>query len=170
MGLNHNPHIANCGVFVQAQTWQPPNWWYPQGKHPATDNGYFENMSRIIFQAGLNWNVINKKWTTTKKAFANFSVNKVAQFTDADQTRLMQDQGIVRNRSKIQAIIQNAQLFKEIHQQHGSFKAYLDGLDKTHNYAAVIKELNRRFKRLGPPSASLFLYTVGEPIKHEGWM
>lgn len=155
---------------MQAQSWQPPNWWYPQGAHPATDDDYFENMSHIIFQAGLNWKVIDKKWATTKKAFADFSINKVAQFTEADQNRLMQDHGIVRNKNKIQAIIQNAQLFQQIHQTHGSFKAYLDGVDKSNNYSTVIKELSRRFKRLGPPSASLFLYTVGEPIKHEGWI
>lgn len=126
-------------------------------------------MSRIVFQAGLNWSVIDKKWPTTQKAFANFSVDKVARFAEADVERLLNDEGIVRNKGKIEAIINNAKHFQEICKQHGSFKKYLDSLEKSNNYAGVVKELSIRFKWLGPPSASLFLYTVGENIKHEGW-
>ena len=155
---------------MQKQAGQPPEWWYPKGKHPSSDDAYFENMCRIIFQAGLNWNVIDKKWHTTKKAFANFSVDKVARFSDADLERLLKDEGIVRNRGKIQAIILNAQQFKEIQKECGSFQKYLTSLDKSNNYTSVVKELSSRFKWLGPPSASLFLYTVGEGVKHEGWM
>jgi DNA-3-methyladenine glycosylase I len=152
------------------QTWQPPSWWCPKGKRPANDNAYFENMCRIIFQAGLNWNVIDKKWPTTQKAFANFSVDKVARFTDTDVERLVKDEGIVRNCGKIKAIIENARKFQEICKQSGSFQKYLDSIDKSNNYANIVKELSSRFKWLGPPSANLFLYTVGENISHEGWM
>jgi 3-methyladenine DNA glycosylase Tag len=63
---------------MQEQSWQPPEWWCQQGTHPPNDDAYFENMCRIIFQAGLNWRVIDMKWPTTKKAFADFSVDKVA--------------------------------------------------------------------------------------------
>jgi DNA-3-methyladenine glycosylase I len=152
------------------QTWQPPSWWCSKGKHPADDDAYFENMCRIIFQAGLNWSVIDKKWPTTQKAFANFSIEKVARFTDTDMERLLKDEGIVRNRGKIEAIIENARKFQEICKQRGSFQKYLVSLDKSNNYANVVKELSGTFKWLGPPSASLFLYTVGEDINHEGWM
>jgi len=155
---------------MEPQTWQPPDWWCPQGTHPRTDDGYFENMCRIIFQAGLNWRVIDNKWPATKTAFAGFSVEKVARFGDEDLERLMSDAGIVRNRGKILAIILNARQFQEIKKQYGSFQKYLDSLDKSNNYAAVVQVLTRRFRWLGPSSASLFLYTVGEDIKHEGWM
>ena len=144
--------------------WQPPDWWYRK-KCPPNDDAYFENMSRIIFQAGLNWNVIEKKWPTTRKAFAGFNVEKVACFTNADVERLLKDTGIVRNRGKIQAIIQNAILLGEIKKHWGSFKAYIDSLDKSKNYSGVVKELSGRFKWLGPSSVSLFLYTVGEDIE-----
>jgi DNA-3-methyladenine glycosylase I len=147
------------------ESWKPPAWWYRE-KRPPNDDAYFENMCRIIFQAGLNWNVIEKKWVTTKKAFAEFSIEKVAQFTNADVERLMKDKGIVRNKRKIQAIIQNANLFREIKNQYGSFQSYLDRQDKSKNYSHVVKELSSRFKWLGPPSASLFLYAVGENISH----
>jgi DNA-3-methyladenine glycosylase I len=123
-------------------------------------------MCRIIFQAGLNWQVIDKKWPTTKKAFINFNIEKVARFNDADVERLLKDKGIVRNKAKIQAIIQNAVKFKEIAKKYGSFQKYLDSLDKSNNYAKIVRVLSTEFKRLGPPSASLFLYTVGEKINH----
>ena len=76
----------------------------------------------------------------------------------------MNDTGIVRNKGKIQAIIQNAQNFKAIEKQYGSFQKYLDSLDKSNNYSNAIKDLVNKFKWLGPPSASTFLYTVGEKI------
>lgn len=146
--------------------WQPPDWWYEKGKRPSSDDCYFENMSRIIFQAGLNWSVIEKKWPTTRKAFVDFSIGKVAAFTESDVERLMKDEGIVRNKGKILAIIQNANQLREIRKEHGSFQKYLDSLDKSGNYAKVVEELSRRFKWLGQSSAEMFLFTVGEEIKH----
>ena len=147
------------------QDWSPPDWWY-LNKKPSSDQAYFENMSRIIFQAGLNWSVIDKKWPTTKKAFDQFSTEKVSCFIQSDIARLMKDEGIVRNKGKISAIIQNAKEFERIKKEYGSFQTYLDRLDKSHNYSPVIKQLTARFKWLGPSSASIFLYTVGEKIKH----
>jgi DNA-3-methyladenine glycosylase I len=140
-----------------------PDWWC-RDKKPSNDKIYFENMCRVIFQAGLNWHVIDNKWPTTKKAFANFNIREVANFTNTDVERLMRDPGIVRNRGKIKAIIQNAQNFTAIEKQYGSFQKYLDSLDKSDNYANTIKDLVNKFKWLGPPSAGLFLYTVGEQI------
>jgi len=123
-------------------------------------------MCRIIFQDGLNWIVIDKKWPTTRKAFTNFQIDKVARFDDADLERLMKDEGIVRNRGKLQAIILNAREFQQIRKECGSFQKYLDSLDKSKNYANVVKELSIRFKWIGTPSATMFLHTVGENIKH----
>lgn len=140
-----------------------PEWWFRE-KRPTNDSVYFENMCRVIFQAGLNWHVIDNKWPTTRKAFGNFNIDKVAYFTNADIERLMKDTGIIRNKGKIKAIIQNAQNFKAIEKQYGSFQKYLDSLDKSGNYANAVKDLVNKFKWLGQPSASLFLYTVGEKI------
>jgi len=147
----------------QDHHWQMPDWWL-RDKRPSNDNVYFENMCRVIFQAGLNWQVIDHKWPTIKKAFANFDIAKVACFTDQDVQRLLKDEGIVRNKGKIQAIIQNAQNFKAIEKQYGSFQKYIDSLDKSNNYENAIKDLVNKFKWLGSPSASTFLYTVGEKI------
>jgi DNA-3-methyladenine glycosylase I len=146
------------------ESWQMPEWWCRE-KRPSNDSVYFENMCRVIFQAGLNWHVIDNKWATTKKAFSNFDIEEVACYTDSDVQRLLKDTGIIRNKGKIQAIIQNAQNFVAIQNRYGSFQKYLDSLDKSNNYANVTKDLVNKFKWLGPPSASLFLYTVGEKIE-----
>jgi DNA-3-methyladenine glycosylase I len=150
-------------MAADEKNWMPA-WWYRE-KKPPTDDAYFENMCRIIFQSGLNWRVIEDKWPTTRKAFADFSVSKVAYFSDVEVERLMKDPGIVRNKGKIKAIIQNAQNFVAIENRYGSFQKYLDSLDKSDNYAIVIKDMVNKFKWLGPASASIYLYTVGEEIK-----
>jgi DNA-3-methyladenine glycosylase I len=121
-------------------------------------------MCRVIFQAGLNWHVIDNKWPSIKKAFSNFDIEKVARFIDEDVERLLKNAGIVRNKRKIQAIIQNAQNFIAIEKRYGSFQKYLDSLDKSDNYASAIKDLINKFKFLGQSTTSLFLYTVGEKI------
>ena len=53
----------------------------PREAPKSNDEVYFENMCRVIFQAGLNWQVIDNKWPSIKKAFANFNIDKVACFT-----------------------------------------------------------------------------------------
>jgi DNA-3-methyladenine glycosylase I len=146
--------------------WKPPEWWY-RNKRPASDEAYFENLTRVIFQAGLNWQVIDKKWPTTVKAFEHFNIGKVAAFTNKDVERLLKDEGIVRNKAKICATITNAVQFLETKKQYGSFQKYLDSLDKSKNYATVVNDLTKRFKFLGPSSAGTFLYTVGE--KFDPW-
>jgi len=148
---------------MQEQGWQMPKWWY-QKSRPKNDNAYFENMCRVIFQAGLNWQVIDKKWPLLKEAFCNFNIQEVAAFTDADVGRLLRDSRIIRNKGKIQAIIRNAITFRAIEKQYGSFQKYLDNMDKSENYSKVIKVLINNFKWLGAPSAGVFLYTVGEDI------
>jgi DNA-3-methyladenine glycosylase I len=106
---------------MQSQTFQAPKWWYI-GQRPTTDDVYFENMSRIIFHAGLNWQVIKAKWPAIRQAFAYFSIGRVAEFGDAEVTRLLNDKNVIRSRGKIQAIILNARQFQAIHKQYSSFK------------------------------------------------
>jgi DNA-3-methyladenine glycosylase I len=77
----------------------------------------------------------------------------------------MGDASIVRNRAKITATIKNAKRLQNIRGEYGSFQNYLDSLDKSSNYALVIKELRKNFSRVGPSSARIFLYSVGEDIK-----
>jgi DNA-3-methyladenine glycosylase I len=142
----------------------PPSWIY-RDRRPTSDEAYFENMTRVIFLAGLSWKMIDEKWANFKKAFKNFSITDVAKFDEEDMKRLTSDTGIVRNRAKIIAAINNAKQLQNIKREHGSFQSYLDRLDKSNNYASVIKELGKKFSRLGPSSARIFLYSVGEKIE-----
>lgn len=146
-------------------SWSPPKWMY-RDKRPPNDDTYFENMTRVIFLAGLSWKIIDKKWPNFKKVFKNFSIDKVVEFSENDIQRLISDTSIVRNRAKIIATINNAKQFQNTKKEYGSFQRYLDSLDKSNNYALVVKELGKKFSRIGPSSARIFLYSVGENIRH----
>jgi DNA-3-methyladenine glycosylase I len=148
---------------VQEQHWQLPSWWYRENR-PSNDEAYFENMSHVIFEAGLNWQVTDNKWPNIKEAFMQFDIQKVAAFTAEDVANLLKDPEIIRNKGKILAVIQNAQNFVAIKKRYGSFQKYLDSQDKSDNYQTVVKDLINKFKWLGPSSATLFLYSVGEDI------
>ena len=144
----------------------PPKWVY-KDRRPSTDVEYFSNMTRCIFQGGLNWVMIANKWPNFEKAFENFDIDKVAAYGLEDQKRLKNDAGIIRNRQKIMATIENAEEFKRVIKEHGSFQKWLDGLDKGYNYKVVIGRLKSRFKRVGPSTAHIFLWSVGEPIEYD---
>lgn len=95
------------------------------GKEVHDDKILFEFLILESAQAGLSWITILRRREGYRSAFANFDVNKVAAFTDDDVERLMQDTGIIRNRLKILAAINNAKLFIEVQKQFGSFDKYL---------------------------------------------
>jgi DNA-3-methyladenine glycosylase I len=80
------------------------------GKPLTTNNAMFERMTLEGFQSGLSWLIILRKRPGFRKAFAGFSIRKVASFDDRDVERLLADAGIVRNRAKIEATINNAQV------------------------------------------------------------
>jgi DNA-3-methyladenine glycosylase I len=94
--------------------------------------------------------MIDKKWPHFKKAFKNFSVDDVAKFSEQNLQHLMRDAGIVRNRAKIRATMNNAKQFENIQKEYGSFQHYLESLDKSDNYPLVIKELGKKFSREVP--------------------
>ncbi len=136
-------------------------------RKPPDDSAYFENLTRCIFQAGLSWRTVAYKWSNFRAAFDGFDVEKVASYGEEDVERFMGDEGIVRNRRKITAAIENAREFKRIAEEHGSFKDWLDGLDKSNNYASVEEQLGARMKHVGRSTAHIFLYTVGEDIEYD---
>jgi len=89
------------------------------------DKKMFEFLILESAQAGLSWYTILKRRAGYKKAFANFNVNKVANFEETKVEELMQDSSIIRNRAKIKAAISNAKLFIEIQKEFGSFSKFL---------------------------------------------
>jgi len=148
------------------ETRKLPSWVY-KGRRPASDDAYFENMSRCVFQAGLSWRLVADKWPNFRKAFDGFKIRKVAGYGSDDIARLSQDADIIRNKPKIVATIENAREFERVAAEAGSFQGWLDGVDKANNYDLVVKRLKARFKRVGPSTAHIFLWSVGEPIEYE---
>lgn len=96
--------------------WGVPSW---------DDRVHFEFLVLEAAQAGLSWRTILHRRGGYRNAFANFDPKKVARFTARDEARLLEDAGIIRNRSKIRAAINNAARFLEVQQEFGSFAAYL---------------------------------------------
>ena len=135
----------------------------PPQKKPANDNGYFEELTKAIFQAGFSWQVIRDKWPNFQQAFVGFDIASVAGYAEPDIERLASDPGIVRNRRKIEATIYNARMMWGLIQEHGSFHAYLRSLDSL-DYAGRRKELSDRFKNLGPTGVFTFLWCADEQV------
>ena len=135
----------------------------PPQKRPADDNGYFEELTKAIFQAGFSWQVIRNKWHNFRRAFDGFDIVAVAGYAEPDIERLASDPGIVRNRRKIEATVHNARVMWELIQEHGSFYAYLRSLDSS-DYAGRRRELSDRFKNLGPTGVFTFLWCVDEQV------
>jgi DNA-3-methyladenine glycosylase I len=89
------------------------------------DRKLFEYMLLDAFQAGLSWRTVLHKRLNFAAAFAQFDVNKVAQFDASHIDTLMSDSGIIRNRLKINAAITNARLFIDVQREFGSFDAFI---------------------------------------------
>lgn len=95
---------------------------------PVTDDAkQFEFLVLESAQAGLSWSTVLYRREGYRKAFADFDVNKVARFTDKRVQKLLQDTGIIRNRLKVQAAVNNARRFLEVQDEFESFCKYIWG-------------------------------------------
>lgn len=116
------------------------------------DNELFGRLIMEINQAGLSWETILKKEAAFRKAYSNFNIKKVAAYTDADRERLLADAGIIRNRLKINAAIENAQTILALQQEYGSFQSWLE-----YHHPKTKEEWMRLFKKT-------FRFTGGEIV------
>ena len=89
------------------------------------DNEMFGRLIMEINQAGLSWETILKKEQSFRKAYDNFNIKKVAAYTASDRARLLEDAGIIRNKLKINAAIENAKTILQIQKEFGSFEKWL---------------------------------------------
>jgi DNA-3-methyladenine glycosylase I len=135
----------------------------PPRQKPGNDKGYFEVLTQAVFQAGFSWQVVRDKWANFQRAFDGFDIDVVARYDTRDVDRLVADEGIVRNARKIEATIENAQVMREIANEHGSFEAYLRTMDDL-TYDERRKQLAKRFKWLGRTGVFFFLWCVDEPV------
>jgi len=135
-------------------------------------------------QAGLSWSTILKKRDNYRRAFADFDPEKVARFTAARVNRLMQDDGIVRNRLKIESTVSNARAFLAVQKEFGSFDGYVwrfvggkprqnsrkglrDIPARTVESDALSKDLQRRgFRFVGSTICYAFMQAVGMVNDH----
>ena len=148
----------------------PEHGFYHDGEYgfPTSEEGVlFERLVLEINQAGLSWLTILKKRPAFRAAFADFEVDRVAGFGPADIDRLLADSGIIRNRLKLEAAIENARRIQALRVSHGSFVGWLD----THHPQSP-QEWTRLFRRTfrftGGQIVNEFLMSIGYlPGAHE---
>lgn len=116
------------------------------------DNELFGRLIMEINQAGLSWETILKKEASFRKAYHNFDIRKVAAYKDKDVVRLLDDAGIIRNRLKINAAIENARTILDLQKEFGSFEKWLE-----HHHPKTKEEWVKLFKKT-------FRFTGGEIV------
>ena len=139
----------------------------------------FERMSLEAFQSGLSWLIILRKRDNFRKAFDGFNIKKVAAYTDRDVARLMADEGIVRNRAKIEATISNARAVAELDVDLSDLlwsyappsrprpKTLADVPSITPESQAMAKDLKKRgFRFVGPTTAYALMQATGMVDDH----
>jgi DNA-3-methyladenine glycosylase I len=124
------------------------------------DNELFCRLILEINQAGLSWETILKKEKTFRKAYNNFNIKKVAAYTESDRERLLADAGIIRNRLKVNAAIENAKVIMQLQKEYGSFTKWLE-----HHHPKSkeewVKLFKKTFKFTGGEIVNEFLMSIG---------
>ncbi len=135
---------------------------------PSGLNDYFEVMTRAVFQAGVSWAQIAKRWNSYGRAFDNFDVVRVAAYDSMEVERVLAEPGILRMRRKVDATIANAAALIKVQTDFGSFHDYVASFD---TYEALAKDVKRRFKFMGDMNVWYLLFRVGEPVPRlEPWL
>ena len=150
------------------------------GRPVRSDDGLYEKLTLEAFQSGLSWLTILRKREAFRAAFAGFHIETVAQFSAADEERLLADTGIVRNRAKIEAAIANARAAAEIPgglakllwsfapppREHRP-AAFADLTPTTPQSTAMAKDLKKRgFRFVGPTTAHALMQATGMVDDH----
>ena len=175
--------ILRCGWGIKdplMQSYHDAEWGVP--KHD--DRRLFEDIVLDGAQAGLSWATILRKRENYRKAFDNFDVRKIARYTERKIQSLMHDEGIIRNRLKIESAVKNARACAKIQDEFGTFDTYLwkfvDGTAiinrwkslqeipvRTKESDAMSKDLNRRgFTFVGSTICYAFMQAVGMANDH----
>ncbi len=127
------------------------------------DDKLFEFLVLETFQAGLSWLTILKKRENFRKAFDNFDYKKIALFNDGKYEKLLQNEGIIRNKLKIKATISNAREFMKIQNEFGSFSNYIW---KFVNHKPIVN----KFKTINEiPAKTNLSEKIGKDLKKRGF-
>jgi 3-methyladenine DNA glycosylase Tag len=127
---------------------------------PKSPDDYLEQLSKPVFQAGINWRVVNAKWPGIKKGFHDFKIERVARMSDREIDTLMKDESVIRARPKLNAVVHNANALLEL-ERAGGIKKHLRSFD---DYEELAADLKKRFKFVGDSGMYHFLWTVRQPV------
>jgi DNA-3-methyladenine glycosylase I len=160
MNLDNNKRCGWCKSDPVYVRYHDEEW----GKEVTDDQKMFEFLVLESAQAGLSWITILKRRDAYRKAFANYNAKKVANMTEQDVERLMQDSGIIRNRRKIEAAISNALHFLELQKEFGSFCDYL------RSFLPKGKPIINHWKTLGEiPASTPLSDAISRDMKKRGF-
>lgn len=121
-GIEHRCSYVNMKNPLYIR-YHDEEWGVPE----HSDQKLYEFLFLEVFQAGLSWECILNKRENFRAAFDGFDINKVCAYNEAKCAELMSNPGIIRNKRKIAAAVNNSIIFKEIQQEFGSFDAYIWG-------------------------------------------
>lgn len=154
-GPDGKPRCRWCAAAPEFLEYHDAEWGFPV----EDDFRLFEKLSLEGFQSGLSWRTILAKRQNFRQAFQGFDYNKLAGFSETDVARLLQDQGIVRHRGKIEAVINNAQRALELVKKEGSLAAYF-------------WQFEPKPENIAPPqtaSTSVESVALSKALKKQGW-
>ncbi len=128
---------------------------------PVTDdNILFERLLLEINQAGLSWNLMLQKREGFRRAYSGFDIDRVAAYAEADRTRLLADAGIIRNKLKVNAAIENARSIQTLQKEYGCFANWLAAQHPL-SKDAWVKLFKKTFKFTGGEITGEFLMSIG---------
>jgi DNA-3-methyladenine glycosylase I len=144
-----------CGAAPEFLGYHDTEWGFPV----SDDHRLFEKLSLEGFQSGLSWRTILAKRENFRAAFHDFDFDRIARFTQRDLNRLLKDDGIVRHRGKIEAVINNARRAQELVKQEGSVAAFI------WRYEPDVEQLAK------PQTASISAESIAlsKDLKKQGW-
>ena len=146
--------------FASGHEFHGPYHDHEYGFPIEDESSLFERLLLEINQAGLNWELILKKRAGFRKAYSGFDVDLVADYSEDDRQRLLQDAGIIRNRLKVNAAIVNARVIRDLRASHGGFANWLKAhhpLDKEQ----WVNLFKKSFKFTGAEITGEFLMSIG---------
>jgi DNA-3-methyladenine glycosylase I len=160
-----------CGAAPEFLHYHDSEWGFPV----ADDSRLFEKICLEGFQSGLSWRTILAKRENFRRAFHGFDIERVARYTERDVERLLADEGIVRHRGKIEAVINNARRARELIATEGSLARFLWKFEAPQQGAAPPQSastspeaiaLARQLKKLGwkfvgPTTVYAFMQAMG---------
>ena len=170
-GSDGRPRCRWCAAAPEFESYHDREWGFPV----ADDTRLFEKLCLEGFQSGLSWRTILSKRENFRRAFEGFDFHRVARFGDRQVARLLQDEGIVRHRGKIEAVVNNAQCAVRLQAEQGSLAAYFwrfevdpataarpQTASVSTESTALSKDLKKRgWKFVGPTTVYAFMQAMG---------